>query len=82
MDRAKTCCGDEVREESNEVTFRVSKAKFKMSDSTVFDTTSRPTSSLKKVRFHNCKKSAFQFGNVSRIVEYPPAGQDSFCRAV
>jgi hypothetical protein len=45
------------------------------------DTTSLPTSSLKKVRFHSPRYSAFQFGNVSRIVEYPPAGQDSFCKA-
>ena len=44
-------------------------------------TTSRPTSSLKKVRFHSPRDGAFQFGNVSRIVEYPPAGQDSFNKA-
>jgi len=58
-----------VSEESYALTFRV------------IDTSSRPTPSLKKVRFHNLKKSAFQFGTVSSIVEYPPAGQDSFCRA-
>jgi hypothetical protein len=54
---------------SEEVTFRVT------------DTKSRPTSSLKKVRFHSPRNSAFQFGNVSRMVEYPPAGQDSFSKA-
>ena len=64
----KTCCGDEVMAESNWVMFRG------------IDTTSLPASSLKKVRFYSPRYSAFQFGNVSRIVEYPPAGQDSFCK--
>ena len=81
MDRAKTCCSDDVMEESDEVTFSFSGIKFNMYESTYSDTTSRPTSSLKKERLKSCKKYAFQFENVSTIVEFPPAGHDSFCRA-
>jgi hypothetical protein len=67
-----TCCGDEVSEESNEEVY--------MENGTY--PTSRLASALKNVMFHISKFSVFQCGGVSKIVEWPPAGHDSFYKAV